>query len=124
MKPLSAVCALLVVGIALTGKPAGAQEGKVGLRSGTGFFVSKSGHLLTNFHVVDSCRQLAIQSGHLTGTARIVALDPANDLALLATSLKPARIADWRYAVRDGEPVSFTASHVAPTGPQMAPRWA
>ena len=103
-KTLCAVCAWLVVAIALTpDQPVGAPAKMVS--SGTGFFVSKNGHLLTNFHVVDSCPQLAIQSGHLSGSARIVALDPANDLALLATNLKPVRIADWRFSFRDGEAV-------------------
>src|SRR6266851_858864 len=104
MKTLSTVCVWLVVGIVLTpDQPAGAPAKMVS--TGTGFFVSKNGHLLTNFHVADSCRQLIIQSGRLTGSARVVALDPANDLALLETNLRPVRIADWRYSVRDGEPV-------------------
>src|SRR5580700_2587323 len=104
MKVLTVARALLAAAFALAPqRPAGAVEKMV--RWGTGFFVSKNGHLLTNFHVVESCRQLMIQSGRATGAARIVALDAANDLALLATGLKPARIADWRYAVRDGEPV-------------------
>jgi tetratricopeptide (TPR) repeat protein len=103
MKSLSAVCAWLVVAIALTPvQPAAAQAKMVS--SGAGFFVSKNGHLLTNFHVVESCRQPTIQSRHSTGSANVVALDPANDLALLATNLKPVRIADWHYSVRDGEP--------------------
>ena len=46
-----------------------------------------------------------VQSGRLSGAARVVATDAANDLALLATNLKPVRIADWRYSVRDDEPV-------------------
>jgi S1-C subfamily serine protease len=106
MKTLSAVSALLAVAIVLTpDRPAGAVEKMVMMRWGTGFFVSKSGHLLTNFHVVESCRQLTVQSRRLDGTAQVVALDPANDLALLATNLKPARIAEWRQSAQDGEPV-------------------
>jgi S1-C subfamily serine protease len=99
---LVAVCAVLAVGL-LAHQPADAAEKLV--RWGTGFFVSRNGHLLTNFHVVESCRQLTVQSRNGTAAARIVALDPANDLALLATSLKPARIAAWRYAVGEGEPL-------------------
>ena len=97
MRTAASTCLLLVLGIALdSSRPAA---------GGTGFFVSKDGRLLTNFHVIDSCRQLTVQSKRLSGTARVVATDAANDLALLATNLKPVRIADWRYSVRDDEPV-------------------
>ena len=97
MRTAASTCLLLVLGIALvSSRPAA---------GGTGFFVSKDGRLLTNFHVIDSCRQLTVQSGRLSGTARVVATDAANDLALLATNMKPVRIADWRYSVRYDEPV-------------------
>jgi hypothetical protein len=97
------ICLLLLPGIALgASRPATAE---IFLSRGTGFFVSKDGRLLTNFHVIDSCRQLTVQSGRLSGAARVVATDAANDLALLATNLKPARIADWRYSLREDEPV-------------------
>jgi S1-C subfamily serine protease len=97
------ICLLLLPGIAFdSSRPAAAE---IFLSRGTGFFVSKDGRLLTNFHVIDSCRQLTVQSGRLSGAARVVATDPANDLALLATNLKPSRIADWRYSLREDEPV-------------------
>jgi serine protease Do len=73
---------------------------------GTGSFVSKNGHVLTNFHVVNSCQQLTVLAGQSTGSARIAATDAANDIALLATSLKPKRLAVWNFAVQDGEPVT------------------
>jgi len=92
-----------VLGIALDSSRPAAEV--LSLSRGTGFFVSKDGRLLTNFHVIDSCRQFTVQSGRLNGTARVVATDPANDLALLATNMKPVRIADWRYSVRYDEPV-------------------
>jgi len=96
-------CLLLVLGIALDSSRPAAEVAR--LSRGTGFFVSKDGRLLTNFHVIDSCQQLTVQSGRQSGTARVVATDAANDLVLLATNLKPVRIADWRYSVRDDEPV-------------------
>src|SRR5262245_57117198 len=99
MKTLSAVSALFAAALVLTlDQPASAVD-KMGMTGlGTGFFVSKRGHLLTNFHVVESCGQLNVQSGHLNGNAQVVALDTANDLALLATNLKPAGIAEWRQS--------------------------
>jgi S1-C subfamily serine protease len=83
------ICLLLVLGIALDSSWTAAEV--VGLSRGTGFFVSKDGRLLTNFHVINSCRQLTVQSGRLSGAARVVATDGANDLALLAANLKPVR---------------------------------
>lgn len=48
--------------------------------SGSGFYVTADGHLITNFHVVDGCQRLARGDG--TELA-LVASDPANDVALL-----------------------------------------
>jgi serine protease Do len=110
------ICLLLVLGIALDSSRSAAEV--ISLSRGTGFFVSKDGRLLTNFHVINSCRQLTVQSGRLSGAARVVATDAANDLALLATNLKPVRIADWRYSVRDDEPVVVYG--FPPTGERAA----
>lgn len=48
--------------------------------SGSGFFVSAAGHLVTNAHVVESCSSIEI-GGH--GPARQILADPDTDLALL-----------------------------------------
>ena len=51
--------------------------------SGSGFFISKDGHLITNFHVIDSCD---LNKVHLKGsqlTPDILAVDKINDLAIL-----------------------------------------
>ena len=53
---------------------------------GTGFFVSDSGHLLTNDHVVNECIQLAvIQPGHPASSSRtyVLAKNRELDLALV-----------------------------------------
>lgn len=48
--------------------------------SGSGFYVTVDGHLVTNYHVVDGCKRLARGDGtELT----LLASDPANDVALL-----------------------------------------
>lgn len=50
------------------------------LSSGSGFYVTADGHLITNFHVVNGCQRLGRGDGtELT----LLATDPANDLALL-----------------------------------------
>lgn len=56
--------------------------------SGTGFVVSRNGHVLTNNHVVEGCRMLTFQvRGDLAVAANVLAVNAATDLALLKTSL-------------------------------------
>jgi S1-C subfamily serine protease len=73
--------------------------------SGTGFFVSTEGRVLTNDHVVKRCQQIRVHSGSQDGTARVVARDDENDLALLATDLHPPSPAKWRLSIRQGEDI-------------------
>ena len=53
-------------------------------KTGTGFVISASGHILTNNHVIDGCTDIR---GNLNGqpdaTLRVVSSDAQNDLALL-----------------------------------------
>jgi TPR repeat protein len=50
------------------------------LRAGSGFFVSREGHLVTNDHVVRDCRVLRLPDGQ---TVEVVGRDSRADLALL-----------------------------------------
>jgi S1-C subfamily serine protease len=75
--------------------------------SGTGFFVAPN-RLITNNHVVKSCRRLieikfADQSPH---AAYIDAQDDTNDLALLHTDVTSPLIASFRLRPRVGERVA------------------
>lgn len=88
--------------------PSGSKAARA--RSGTGFVVSASGHVVTNNHVVDGC--VGDIKGNLTGEAsivlRIVSSDANNDLALLqapsTTTFKDfARIRD--RSIRSGDSV-------------------
>ena len=57
--------------------------------SGTGFYVSEDGHIITNHHVIDGCMDIKVQNqGELIPTIRL-AEDKQNDLALLKVSQKP-----------------------------------
>jgi S1-C subfamily serine protease len=57
-------------------------------QDGTGFVISGSGHIVTNYHVIDGC--VGEIRGNLTGESptplRIVSTDETNDLALLQAS--------------------------------------
>jgi serine protease Do len=75
--------------------------------TGTGFFVSSRGHVLTNHHVVESCNSISVAlEGTLSQSARVIASDSKNDLALLTTTgLTPEAVPNMRLGVRVGESV-------------------
>ena len=76
------------------------------MSTGTGFFVSERGHVLTNEHVVDSCSEYFIrQPGAPPLKARLVASDAANDLAVLSTDEPQAATPPLSIRARLGEAV-------------------
>ncbi len=56
------------------------EEERGGLSTGTGFFITADGDFVTNQHVVDGCNAVYVDGAR---SARLVAADPVNDLALL-----------------------------------------
>lgn len=69
------------------------KRGKVHVYTGSGFFVSRDGALLTNAHVVEGCSEAAITG---FGKATIVATTRKDDLALLRLAT-PARTEAARF---------------------------
>ncbi len=64
--------------------------------TGTGFVVSRLGHVLTNAHVAGKCGRLeAVVDGKRT-PATLLRLDPKNDLALAKLAVAPPRAAIFR----------------------------
>ena len=60
--------------------------------SGTGFYVSNEGHIITNYHVIDGCMDMKVHTkGRVIPTLRI-ADDELNDLALLKISEPPSHV--------------------------------
>lgn len=98
---------------ALPDKPPAAAPPPDGhIRTGTGFVVSRLGHMLTNAHVAQGCGRLeAAIDGRLVA-ATTVRLDPANDLALLKLAVAPPRALTFREgnALPPGAPV-FAAGY-------------
>ena len=64
-------------------------DDKIFTGSGTAFFISDEGHLITNHHVVNYCNITKVNYFGKTGTAKILAYDKVNDLALLETDITP-----------------------------------
>jgi len=54
-----------------------------GWGSGTAFFVTNDGFLVTNFHVVDGAAEISIETPKGSLTAAVIKVDQKNDLALL-----------------------------------------
>ncbi len=79
----SRLCAQAVLCLAIPALLApGLSAGQVS--SGTGFFVNEAGYLVTNYHVIEGGTELMARTvkGDVL-RARVVAIDQANDLALL-----------------------------------------
>ena len=64
--------------------------------SGTGFFVSKAGHIITNNHVINYCNSVQIHREGRRFSTNVIATDLVNDLALLKTSYVPKDILPFR----------------------------
>lgn len=65
--------------------------------SGTGFFITQSGHVVTNHHVVAGCAALSVTSAVGGATAaKLIAGDRAKDIALLQAPFKPPGIAVFK----------------------------
>ena len=74
------------------------------ISSGTGFFVSLPGYVLTNRHVVEGCRTATVsRPGYPISDARIVGADSTNDLALLTTKMGTKVVPSFRMGARVGE---------------------
>ena len=76
-------------------KPIDSKSLKIASR-GTGFFINKDGHVLTNYHVVEDCQEIKTPEGTLL---QEVAHDKRNDLALLKGS-SVSQAAVFRLASR------------------------
>ena len=51
--------------------------------SGTGFFISKDGHLLTNYHVIKDSEDIKVLYKDKNYKAKVISIDKTNDIALI-----------------------------------------
>jgi S1-C subfamily serine protease len=62
-----------------------AVESKDGDRLGSGFFISRDGKIVTNYHLISGARKVVVKTkkGSVYLPQRIVQLDPAKDIAVI-----------------------------------------
>ena len=65
------------------------QVNEIAGSSGTAFFISRKGHLLTNNHVVEGCKLSKINYFNKEYDTNLISTDKTLDLALLKVDLKP-----------------------------------
>lgn len=65
------------------GRGRGGRSGGRGPATGTGFFVSTEGHLVTAYHIVRDRPNVTVRRDGQDYPAQIIANDPANDIAIL-----------------------------------------
>jgi S1-C subfamily serine protease/Holliday junction resolvasome RuvABC ATP-dependent DNA helicase subunit len=75
--------------------------------SGTGFFVTVDGYVVTNAHVVEGYEDAKVVCGLAEPIpAQVLARDAANDLALLKVDITSDHVATLRAGVRIGEEIA------------------
>jgi len=75
--------------------------------SGSGFFVSKAGHVMTNAHVINDCSTITARpDGAIAVPAQVLARDATNDLAVLKIAGSSDRALPIRGSVRLGENIA------------------
>jgi len=88
--------------------PASPGGGRGRMATGTGFIVGRDGTVLTNAHVVESCRSISVTPADGQAIAASVAAKTAgDDLAALKTGLRPDEVARFRAdrPLRSGDEV-------------------
>ena len=64
----------------------------VAASSGTGFYVSNTGHIISNHHVVEGCSVVKLTFKGKEIIADVLAVDKMNDLAILKANLTPPKV--------------------------------
>jgi S1-C subfamily serine protease len=92
------------------------------LRSGTAFFVTPAGELLTSGHIVRGCRQIDVWPDEASRLgASLEAIDTRLDVALLATHRRVSRIAVLRAGRVSRHDAAFTIGYGLTASTPMQP---
>lgn len=86
---------------------AGAQQ-MLTYSSGTGFFVTRDGYVLTNNHVIRNCTDITVFGAVPLSSAKLVAVDKEYDLALLkanALAVDEAELSTSKQPLHASDPV-------------------
>ena len=59
---------------------------------GSGFFVTRAGHIVTNHHVIDQCKTVKVNYKGNEILAKILASDKTNDLAIIQAKITPNKV--------------------------------
>ena len=59
---------------------------------GSGFFVTRAGHLVTNYHVIEGCNAVKANILGKEIQADIIAVDKTNDLAIIKAKTNPSKV--------------------------------
>jgi len=108
LRPITLLALFTVTFVAAHSASFAQQQRLIRFTSGTGFFVSKDGHIITNAHVVRGCQAINID-GSVTNSATIVAVDSEKDLAILRIPQPSPMVAPLRWnlnSLRVGHKVS------------------
>lgn len=95
------------------------------LRTGTAFFVSKTGHALTNYHVIDGCEEIRLQGSDKP--LKLMSSDKANDIALVTTNsdtTKYAPLVSNPSKIRQGDEIAvfgFPLNSLLSSGGNLTP---
>ena len=73
-------------------KPSPDDNKIVAASSGTGFYVSNTGHIISNHHVVEGCNTVKLTFKGKEVSADVLAVDKMNDLAILKADLTPSKV--------------------------------
>jgi S1-C subfamily serine protease len=88
--------------------------------SGSGFFVSRAGHIVTNAHVVAGCSSVkVVDADRSTSRASTIAISATDDLALLKIDRQPAAVARFPESARVAQGATVVA-YGFPLAPLLA----
>ncbi len=59
---------------------------------GSGFFVSRTGHIITNHHVIEGCKSVKVSFKGNEIESKTLVIDKVNDLAIVKTTINPSKV--------------------------------